>query len=357
MFKKKNSKYHSILQSIKKTPSKSNLATRHEEITTELENNKKKVDELNNELKIMEQKITETTNISEKNSLNLKMSDIKSKIQQLSLYDEYDYFHETFDILMNYEDDSQDKFNLLNEYLSKVDKETISKGNGKKNKFDKIFKMCKNCNDEMILDLHNGLMVCKICGNSQEILVESDIPNYKEECNDTKTYVAYKTMVHFNDWLNKIQGKEVIDLSNEICDNIKKEINKYDLKGDHKNIKPHQMREILSKLGLNKYYDDIPYIIFKTTGKEPPQLSRKQEEKLRQMFREVQEPFKIYKPNVRKNLISYSYIIYKLCELTELDFILPYIHLLKSDQKIKDMDINIWKKICTHLNWEFIPSI
>ena len=89
MFKKKNSKYHSILQSIKKNPSKSNLATRHEEITTELENNKKKVHELNNELKIMEQKITETTNISEKNSLNLKMSDIKSKIQQLSYVRRY----------------------------------------------------------------------------------------------------------------------------------------------------------------------------------------------------------------------------------------------------------------------------
>jgi hypothetical protein len=189
------------------------------------------------------------------------------------------------------------------------------------------------------------------------ILVESDIPNYKEESNDTKTYVAYKTMVHFNDWLNKIQGKEVIDLSTELCNNITKEINKYHTNENIKNITPSQMREILSKLGLNKYYDDIPYIIFKTTGKEPPQLTRKQEEKLRQMFRDVQEPFKIYKPDIRKNLISYSYIIYKLCELLELDFILPFIHLLKSDQKIKDMDINIWKKICNHLNWEFIPSI
>jgi|UniRef100_A0A6C0H232 hypothetical protein len=357
MFKKKNSKYHSILQSLKKTHAKSNLATRHEEITSELENKKKRIDELNTELSFLDDTLMITTNISDKNNINLKITDIKSKIQQLSLYDEYDYLHDTFNILMDYEDDSKDKFNLLNQYLSKVDKETITKGNGKKNKFDKISKMCSNCKDEMILDLHNGLMVCKICGESQMILVESDIPNYKEESNDTKTYVAYKTMVHFNDWLNKIQGKEVIDLSTELCNNITKEINKYHTNENIKNITPSQMREILSKLGLNKYYDDIPYIIFKTTGKEPPQLTRKQEEKLRQMFRDVQEPFKIYKPDIRKNLISYSYIIYKLCELLELDFILPFIHLLKSDQKIKDMDINIWKKICNHLNWEFIPSI
>jgi hypothetical protein len=356
MFKNKNSKYHSILQSIKKQPIKSNLATRHEEIINDLSNNQVKITNLEKEIADYDEKIKNTTNVSEKNAFNLKKQDLQSKIQQLSLYDEFDYYHETIDILMDYEDDTQDKFNLLNQYLSKVDKDTINKDNKKKNKFDNISQMCIKCSDEMILDIHNGLMVCHICGHCNTILVESDIPNYKEECNDTKVYVAYKTMNHFNEWLNKIQGKEVIDLSDEVCNQIKKEINKYDLKGNPQNITPNYMREILRKLSLNKYYDDIPYIIFKTTNKEPPQLQREQEEKLRSMFREVQEPFKIYKPNVRKNLISYSYIIYKLCELIELDYILPFIHLLKSDQKIKDMDI-IWKKICTHLNWEFIPSI
>jgi Zn finger protein HypA/HybF involved in hydrogenase expression len=357
MFKKKNSKYHSILQSIKKTPSKSNLATRHEEVINDFDKNKKQIEDLTTELKNIENKLKDTHNVSEKNTINIKILEIKNQIQQLSLYDEFDYYHDVFDILMEYEDDTQDKFNLLNQYLSKVDKETVNKGNKKRNKFDNISKLCEKCNDEMILDLHNGLLVCRICGESQTILVESDIPNYKEDSNDTKTYVAYKTMNHFNEWLNKIQGKEVIELSDEVCDKIKKEISKYNLNGNPQNIPPQNMREILSKLGLNKYYDDIPYIIFKTTGKEPPIISREQEEKLRQMFREVQEPFKIYKPKDRRNLISYSYIIYKLCELTELDYILPFITLLKSDQKIKDMDINIWKKICTHLNWEFIPSI
>lgn len=356
MFKNKNSKYHSILQSIKKQPVKSNLATRHEEITNDLISNQTKITDLEKEINDIDNKIKSTINISEKNNYNLKKQDLQAKIQQLSLYDEFDYYHEVFDILMDYEDDTQDKFNLLNKYLSKVDKETINKNNKKKNKFDNLSKMCNTCNQEMILDLHNGLMVCHSCGHCHTILVESDIPNYKEECNDTKVYVAYKTMNHFNEWLNKIQGKEVIDLSDTVCESIKKEINKYDLNGNPQNITPYYMREILRKLSLNKYYDDIPYIIFKTTNKAPPQLQRDQEEKLRLMFREVQEPFKIYKPNMRKNLISYSYIIYKLCELLELDYILPFIHLLKSDQKIKDMDI-IWKKICNHLNWEFITSV
>ena len=35
---------------------------------------------------------------------------------------------------MDYEDDANDKFNLLNQYLSKVDKDTVIKSNKKKNK-------------------------------------------------------------------------------------------------------------------------------------------------------------------------------------------------------------------------------
>ena len=284
MFKKKNSKYHSILQSIKKTPSKSNLATRHEEVLNEFDKNKKQIDELNHELVTNIDKLKITHNVSDKNIINIKISELKSQVQQLSLYDEYDYYHDVFDILMDYEDDSHDNFNLLNQYLSKVDKETVNKGNKKRNKFDNIAKLCEKCKDEMILDLHNGLLVCRICGESQTILIESDIPNYKEDSNDTKTYVAYKTMNHFNEWLNKIQGKEVIELSDEVCDKIKKEIHKYNLNGSLLNITPQNMREILNKLGLNKYYDDIPYIIFKTTSKEPPQISREKEEKHRLFY-------------------------------------------------------------------------
>ena len=140
MFKNKNSKYHSILQSIKKQPVKSNLATRHEEITNDLNNNKVKIEEIQKEISQLDEQLKTITNISEKNLINLKSQELKSQIQQLSLYDEYDYYHEVFDILMDYEDDANDKFNLLNQYLSKVDKDTIVKSNKKKNKFDNVYK-------------------------------------------------------------------------------------------------------------------------------------------------------------------------------------------------------------------------
>ena len=52
---------------------------------------------------------------------------------------------------------------------------------------------------------------------------------------------------------------------------------------------------------------------------------------------------------------SYSYIIYKFCELLELDHLLPYFPLLKSHKKLMEHDI-FWKKCCKHLRWEFYPT-
>ena len=80
------------------------------------------------------------------------------------------------------------------------------------------------------------------------------------------------------------------------------------------------------------------------------------ENKLRRMFKEIQEPFMEVCPKDRKNFMSYSYVLHKMCELLELDQFLSCFPLLKSRQKLHGQDI-IWKKICYILRWEFIPSI
>ena len=84
MFKNKNSKYHSILQSIKKQPVKSNLATRHEEITNDLVGNQTKITDLEKEIAEYDEKIKTTTNVSEKNGYNLKKQLKRVKLQQMT---------------------------------------------------------------------------------------------------------------------------------------------------------------------------------------------------------------------------------------------------------------------------------
>ena len=80
------------------------------------------------------------------------------------------------------------------------------------------------------------------------------------------------------------------------------------------------------------------------------------EEELRRMFREIQIPFIKYCPKNRKNFLSYSYVLHKFVELLELDDFINCFILLKSREKLHQQD-QIWKKICEHLKWQYIPSI
>ena len=80
------------------------------------------------------------------------------------------------------------------------------------------------------------------------------------------------------------------------------------------------------------------------------------EAKLRLMFSEIQEPFERNCPQKRKNFLSYSYVLYKFCELLGEDEYLPCFPLLKSKEKLKQQD-SIWKGITKDLHWEYIPTI
>ena len=116
------------------------------------------------------------------------------------------------------------------------------------------------------------------------------------------------------------------------------------------------MKKILKKLSLSKYYEHIQHIINRVSGIPPPKMTREVEEKFRKMFKEAQEPFQLYCPKDRKNFLSYSYTLHKFCQLLGLNDFLPCFPLLKSRDKLKEQDY-LWKKICNHLGWEFVPSI
>lgn len=117
-----------------------------------------------------------------------------------------------------------------------------------------------------------------------------------------------------------------------------------------------KMKSILKKLRLNNYYEHIPYILSQITGNPPPTISRDMEEKLKNMFKEIQKPFTKHCPKDRINFLSYSYVLHKMCQLLELDDFIKCFPLLKSRTKLKNQD-EIWKKICQDLKWQFYPSI
>ena len=80
------------------------------------------------------------------------------------------------------------------------------------------------------------------------------------------------------------------------------------------------------------------------------------EDKLRLMFHKIQAPFEKVKPAHRKNFLSYSFTLYKFCELLGEDEYLPCFPLLKSKEKLYIQD-RIWEAICHELQWQFIRSV
>ena len=241
------------------------------------------------------------------------------------------------------------KKDILKQYMSNVNDEIINHKYEINNN-----EICEICKNQMYLSDLISEVFCMNCGNSKKIMIVTDKISYSDPQSEI-TYYTYKRINHFNEWLAQFQAKERKDLSNDIYMKIQEELNK-NKHIDVSNIKYNDMREILKKLKLNKYYENIPHILSIITGKEAPVLDRKSEEILRSLFKEIQIPFMKNCPPSRKNFLSYSYVLHKFCELLELDHLLSCFPLLKSREKLHAQDL-IWEKICKDLNWEYIPSL
>ena len=240
---------------------------------------------------------------------------------------------------------------LLEEYLLKIHPEH-ARGNSAI-QYDS-YGECAECDQEMIFSANEALFTCTNCGNQQFILVDSDKPSYKDPPREI-SYYAYKRINHFNEWLAQFQAKETTEIPQEIFELIQTELKKERII-DTAKLKPSKLREILKKLKLSKYYEHVAHIMNRLNGVQAPVLSREVEDKLRFMFREIQPSFIKHCPKGRSNFLSYSYVLYKFCQLLELDEFLPCFPLLKSREKLYMQD-KIWQCICEDMGWEFIKSI
>lgn len=239
---------------------------------------------------------------------------------------------------------------LLDEYLSITDKNYIND-----NIDNTIALKCEHCHsmDKTVLN-NDSISVCNKCFSVQHLLTDNEKPSYKDPPKEI-SYFSYKRINHYQEWLNQIQGKETTDIPEEIFDKIMLELKKQRIT-NIKDINRQKIKEILKKLKINKYYEHIPYILNRITGIPNPNLTQELEEKLRNMFKEIQVPFLKHSPLVRKNFLSYSYVIHKFIQILGKDEYLKYFPLLKSREKLHQQE-EIWKKICKDLNWKFIRSI
>ena len=240
---------------------------------------------------------------------------------------------------------------IFTDYLIEVEKQNISR------KIVKTADKCKTCPDSNLLHFHDTSdLVCDSCGAIIACLISEEL-TYREEQETSEKVVnySYKRENHFNEWLSQFQAQELTNIPEEVIEQLRSELKKIKIK-KLEDITHVKIRGLLKKLKLNKYYEHVPYITNILNGIKPPNMPQELEECLRMMFKDIQKPFDTHCPAERKNFLSYSYVLYKFCELLSEDEYLQYFPLLKSKEKLYQQDV-IWKMICQDLRWEFIPTV
>jgi hypothetical protein len=368
-------KQSEIIQQIKESQT---LDKKHKEMVNLFNNNKIKEEEYNIELETINNKLIDLIKISENNNfennkkkieLINKKNDIELNKNNLSNYDEMDYYDKAGDLIIQYYElrdntDKKEAKNILHFLGNKkieqnVDAKEINRADlfvkywqrieGIRINIDdgsKRIKYCKECNCEKIFDYSVSAYVCQVCGIVEEIILDED--------RQIKDYSPYKRINHFREWLNQFQAKQSPDIPEIIFKDIIDELNKNRII-DLAILNRQKMKQILKKLNYNSYYEHVHYIINKLSNLPPPKITRDMERIFIKMFNKIESIWQIYKPITRKNFLSYPYVLYKFCELLELDHLLHCFQLHKDHDKLMEDD-DIWKKICEALNWEFISS-
>ena len=240
---------------------------------------------------------------------------------------------------------------IYDEYMLRVENEINPERIGPKQS-----NKCSGCGAffSFVFEQETSDQVCTECGQTEYVQCEER--GFKEEQEmDRNIVYSYKRENHFNEWIAQFQAKESTTVPDEVIQQLRLEFKKQKIKGSNE-ITHLKVRALLKKLSLNKYYEHAPYITTILNGVKPKTMPQALEDRLRLMFTQIQKPFEKHCPTDRKNFLSYSFVLYKFCELLGEDDYLPCFPLLKSKEKLYRQD-QIWRLICNELRWEAIPTV
>lgn len=353
---------------MKRKPDKTaTLDSKHNDMKKHFINKQKKLVPMKNKLKKMKNKLKSLTLLTEQYYLEKRICDLEKEISCTeNKEDEWDYYINSSKLIYNYYDTIKkaktntffpienkktiNRANILDKYINVIDKTHL-----KYEKYDTEFYKCKNCNIEKNINLNEACMICETCGLVEPLFIDSENPNYKNPPLDATNIYSYKRINHLQEWLSKFQAKESIEIPDEIFNNIMIEIKKERIT-DLNKLTYKKIKGYLKKLKFSKYYDHVPYILYRINGKKPPRITKQLENNFKEMFKDIEETFIKVCPKKRKNFLSYPYVLHKLMELQGLHEYKECFKLLKSREKLHQQDL-IWKKICEELNCQFIKSV
>lgn len=217
--------------------------------------------------------------------------------------------------------------------------------------------LCKSCNEPLLLSISGAMLVCRKC-HCEYPYIDTTAASIAYGDEFEFSSVTYKKVHHFDDWLKKFQAISTKEVERPVMEATMTHI--VDVQGirDKNLIKKEDVRKALKALNLRKYYDHDMQIFCRITGKLPPSMSPSQLAMCKKMFSAIQNPFIKWKNIVdprRRNFLSYSYVLYKICELKGWTSFLPHFNLLKGKEKLRRQDL-IWRGVSHEMGWEFKSS-
>ena len=308
-------------------------------------------------------------------SINTQIKELKTKKKKYFL-ENSKYIFQYFEDKKNISNGEPQNVNILNSFFkikdhsSETDEKSYNYKQCSKNYWKNVNNeivniqdfvistdVCISCNKgEMIPQEEDGILICNNndCGKFVTCIVYNSKPSNKEPPNEV-SYTAYIRLNHFKEILSQFQAKETTQIPENVIQDIRNRIKKERISNISEEINYDKMREILRKLGYNKYFEHIQYInsIF---GIHPPVMCEELHETLCVLFIEIQKPWAIHCPANRTNFFNYTYTLYQLCVLLDQTQYLPYIPLMKDRDKQIEQD-QIWFKVCKDLDWVYYPTV
>lgn len=356
---------------------KTTMTSLHKKKMTEFEDDERALPDKERELAVLQKEQAETEDVCKKKDLIIKIKELESDISRIKRQ-KMEYLVQNTDLMYKFNEigktrtvfytleslkkneiqrsDKPDKMDYYHKYRSNVDSDYVHVTES----FINEDNYCYDCKSFRVIHPDDGYLLCEKCGTKTTQCSNSEKPSLKDPSENR--FYEYKRYTHFSDWLDNLQGKENVVVPQHVIDVILKEIHRERKMDKLDELTEEDIRRYLRKYKKDKFdrhYDRVIQILFRVTDIKPITMTPAQEQNLKLMFLQIQEPFEMFKLE-RTNFSSYAYIIYKFCQLLGYKDFLPKLKLHKNQSKLYEHDM-IWKKICEYLGgkekgWIFIKS-
>ena len=138
---------------------------------------------------------------------------------------------------------------------------------------------------------------CGVFIHAPEFIVH-DLYNY-----NAKPQRAYHRLDHFKEVLGQFQGREGKTMPPEILHQIKDELRIVN------EVTASDVKKAMRKLKLTKYIENLYFILFAVTGKQPPCVKRETKDKIIRTFKMLDRVWYTIEKDRRRSFLNYYFFL------------------------------------------------